>query len=153
MLECLPEYFGNIQTSTCDACPEGCVTCDTLDKCNSCEVGYMKNYLGRCDKCEDRCEECAEGMCLKCKSEELFIDSTGVCVKNCGIGNYGDPFTKTCQTCATDTGCLTCDNYETCTRCDIGYQLVDGLCEPCEATCLECANDQCLKCKGKLIKD
>jgi proprotein convertase subtilisin/kexin type 5 len=103
---------------TCEKCEVGCLTCETFEKCSSCESGYY--YMESENKCYNQCPDGYynnknENMCSKCH--------------------------LTCMTCKNndESSCLTCDKLKE-------LSLKNGFCtnEKCapgsieyKGTCLE----------------
>ncbi len=148
-------------------CSPGCKTCDYLIKCTACEKGYVLNGIecGKCadgcDKCEvsktegskywthctgscqTACTECnSDYTCAKCSvGYSLLEGQCRSCQGDCdkcyftptedNTGNY-IMCTGSCK-----GGCDACSNGDTCTRCQSGYVLNNGVCYACN-DCSEC---------------
>ena len=114
---CPDEYYANTTSLTCDACPEGCFSCDNDTNCFEClsAQGYLWFNLTCNLTCPDsyfdsngvNCSSCIEG-CLSC---ELVDDNCTACVNSsdnrtylldfscltsCPIGYFEDNDTATC---------------------------------------------------------
>jgi hypothetical protein len=98
--DCGPKRFADDMTKTCGECSLGCATCDSADLCFECEKGNQfavdssdltRTFTAftsemKCKPCGiEFCEDCAQDMCLKCKSG-LFIDVSGNCIVECPLG-------------------------------------------------------------------
>ena len=130
--------------STCRPCDVSCQTCENADTCKTCQGGHFVGNSGKCEVCEDKCEECSgsANKCTSCKSsfkplyEQEGSSSISDCVENCGEKQYakGDA----CYLC--DESCKTCTGSEACETCE-DQQFINsgGKCEACDPKCASCS--------------
>ncbi|EFO63230.1 High cysteine membrane protein Group 1 [Giardia lamblia P15] len=126
--------------------------------CTACHDGYSLQG-NECVPCKvSGCAKCASDptICELCTIEAYVVDPAGSsCVPECAVPNFGvNSSSKHCVLC-TDQNCLECINIaDTCSRCKIGYHLVEGTCVACHSTCLTCSGpgeSDCLTCiRGKV---
>ena len=108
-------------------CAPGCSSCN-LSKCWGCNSGYL--YDGtNCNACPSGCNGCPKGVCATSTSCPLNCDlcpstSPSTSCLTCKTGYY--PITGGCDKCF--SRCTTCDWYEVCTACALGYTLINGYC-------------------------
>ena len=136
VLECPVGYFK--QNSLCLPCDAKCATCETSDKCLSCNEPYMlekdscvaecsnAHYqdpkLNQCIPCSIylNCSECSLlGGCTQCKPGAYFLNN--VCINECGPGFYAHG--KHCVQCSVDhEHCAACVQ-DKCLKCKQGYEM------------------------------
>lgn len=147
VIECHTGYYGNLETSTCDDCHEGCLNCKSIERCRECDpVGYELNYLQKCQKCSDNCVSCKEEECLVC-DENYFLEDS-VCVDTCQDAWFGAD--GVCSACP--AGCTVCESMTHCSGCEDGFSINDAnLCDGCDVRCEVCEASLCTMCKGELI--
>ena len=150
---CYPSYYltsdyYNENKKTCISCSqvkENCSECEVVSgevKCTNC---FYDNFLvnGSC------ISSCDYNTCLNCVYDyDNYKYICGQCKNNYYL-NLIDGI-KYCEMCP--VGCETCLNNMTCTKCEKGYKLVNGMCEfYCnigESTyCNDCDYTQKYKCK------
>ena len=90
-----------------------CLNCDgDSTKCNTCQVGYYNNG-GICYKCQLSCQSCVSStLCTACNAGNYLL-STGRCKS----------LPSNCVQVSSTTG--------SCTKCNYGYQIEEGICVPC----------------------
>ncbi len=93
-------------------CPASCKTCDSAQKCTSCERGNIL-WQGRCDGCVTGCDKCV-------------VTATS--------GNYY--WSKCVGSC--QKGCANCNSDYSCGQCYKGWGLTDGMCMQCQGNCDKC---------------
>ena len=130
--DCLNSDYGScikckenfiLKDGTCPCNDFACHICDTSyagSKCYHCDKNYKLNSKNQCE-CEiPNCEICGNnGKCLKC--DPYFEFSDGICKL---IANYKPK--------CLDENCYQCENNDekyTCTKCNLGYELVMGECK------------------------
>ena len=130
--------------NTCRPCDVSCQTCENADTCKTCQGGHFVGSSGKCEVCEDKCEECSGSAdkCTSCKSsfkplyEQEGSSIISDCVENCGDKQYakGDA----CYRC--DESCKTCTGSEACETCE-DQQFINsgGKCEACDPKCASCS--------------
>jgi hypothetical protein len=161
---CSPGFY--LVGTTCNPCPVGCATCDSLT-CLTCSAGYkMKgkvcaNNCGigwydagvNCQPCKTECLTCTTGTaCTQCKPGY----TTAACI----------PCTSPCLTCSgSATACTACvpgsgfylqkgaNDCVAPTACIAGtYAEVNNVCTDCQAPCSTCVDfpDKCTSCPAGL---
>jgi proprotein convertase subtilisin/kexin type 5 len=116
---CPERQFGNHKSATCDDCSSSCSDCDSLEVCNECDAYYQLSD-DVCVECSADCVYCEGDRCTEC-DEGMFIDFTGLCVADCGDGNFADVETGSCVVChEACTLCYGADISE-CTECADGH--------------------------------
>ena len=137
------EGNGKILVTLLYQCSDHCVDCNSADKCNKCESGYLmyrqsetsvschKNcpkgtYLNgnECSKCLNSCSECSSQMfCTNCNEGHFFYQN--LCYPQCPLGTIQDG--KNCLKCK--TGCSKCETtVDNCLICQEGFYLKDNRC-------------------------
>lgn len=158
-IECTAGYFfhGNGCYSIAAVPGNGICVASLRGYCTACHDGYSLQ--------KDECVLCKVSGCAKCVSDPTIcelctikayvVDPAGSsCVPKCAVPSFGvSSSSKHCVLC-TDQNCLECtDLADNCSRCKIGYHLVEGTCVACHSTCLTCSGpgeSDCLTCiKGK----
>lgn len=149
-----------------------CISCISVNRCEICDVGYVKNKIQQCVQCNLNCMHCESpskpDICTECYKGYFLDDSTSTCIKcgnkfcskcannttecsECLPGSYLDE-NQNCQLC--DSTCLTCtgpSRFE-CSSCKDGYSLINqsysNYCERCPSNCINCTSDLiCKTCK------
>ncbi|EAS00421.2 zinc finger lsd1 subclass family protein (macronuclear) [Tetrahymena thermophila SB210] len=114
-------------------CPSTCSQCTSFNECTSCIPGY---YLERkmCNKCSDRCQECAYGseQCTKCKKQTYLFQAS--CKEECPPGYYKNQNEQRCDQCR--QYCKNCSAKDTCDLCQDNYFRSEVL------TCVKQCNSQ-----------
>ena len=147
---CPDRMFGNGDTSTCDDCSSSCSECDSLEVCNACDDYYQLTEDTVCEECSAACVHCEGDFCTECDAG-LFIDFSGLCVADCGDGNFADVETGSCVVChEACTLCYGADISE-CTACVDGHFIEFGEdgCNACHAGCATCeggSHEECIEC-------
>lgn len=101
-LGCPQTYYSDANTSSCLACPAGCLYCYATN-CSSCQQGYV--YSSQTASCSKACS-----------AINVYYNVDGTCVATCPSGTFLLADLVTCQECSKD--CLTCQNIGTnCTAC------------------------------------
>ena len=139
VLECPVGYFKHTENSLCLPCDAKCATCETSEKCLSCnepyalekdqcvaacsEAHYHDPKTNECIPCSVylNCSECSlQGGCTMCKPGAYFLND--VCINDCGPGFYAND--KHCVQCSQDHGdhCSKCTK-EGCLKCQPGFEL------------------------------
>ncbi|CAG9329958.1 unnamed protein product [Blepharisma stoltei] len=122
-------------TNTCVPCPDGKYAFD----------GNCYNCISPCAACSyyDHCTECFPGMHLS--------SSNASCVCNDPTQTFNSS-TNTCGDC-TEGSCKCTDSQvydpttKTCVSCPTGKYASDGVCSPCQSTCLACSSSsECTQC-------
>lgn len=127
---------------------------------NVCPVGYYKNELDECKKCEEGCELCMSStQCTKCYSkfylknyQDIFYNKTVThCVKECDDGYFGDCNSGTCMRChEACEKCIDATNAN-CPRCNNKFFKSDNLCvlpNNCKfGTFADQEKRECVSCK------
>lgn len=144
--------------NNCRKCFDGCADCNDANTCNACMDGYYDDGLNHCNRCQTNCDLCLDFDTCDKPSSGFYFDgarskpcSFGCTQCNdantcytCGSGTYLDMTTLKCKTCA--YGCDKCDSSQ-CFDCKSGFNLVNGMCQPCRPNCEYCLNiDTCDKC-------
>lgn len=157
---CLSCNQGYVKSgTTCQLpCQEHCNSCD--EPCSSCEPGFFNFQLGcaKCNsicltcKTVNQCESCKEGFGLVDKScRQGCIDHCLACDNPCTLCESGYYINQgVCRKCSSD--CQNCENTsKTCTSCPTGFKLLENECKPsCINNCLSCQYP-CLSCAPNFI--
>jgi hypothetical protein len=137
---CPDNYYAD-KNRNCVKCENGCELCNGKNICKRCADGF---YLHN-DQCVKQCPirtwgECKERVCKNCHNACMVCaDSTSTNCSRCNKGFYLDgrsckpdgecsrgtfpnPVTRKCCPCPIKF-CLTCLNYNTCSKCIPGYEL------------------------------
>lgn len=120
--DCGEGNFVDMKTQSCKVCTfafEGCVACESKDKCTKCDRGFSLNTLDQCQPCADGCVNCERGMCLEC-ADDKFMNTNG-CVDACLPTQFVKETTlnNLCKDCP--LGCTECESEELCSGCDKGF--------------------------------
>ncbi len=135
----------------------------------TCPAGKYNPGNNICSACSVNCSACTQftGACTKCKvtltlksgncnclPTQAYVKNACTTLFNCTGGNYnvGD---NTCKPCVAN--CASCVAFSgTCTKCAVGYLLVNNVCVParllqsslCSKNCLKCdySTGVCLQC-------
>lgn len=128
---------------------------------------------GECDYCDSTCKTCS-GSATSCDEcpDDLPHDCDGVCISESEWNNGFFGYAAQCVPCP--DFCEECSDEDTCTKCELGTYLVDGMCllpfecqeyvneagsfhyadedgtcKPCGSDCLTCFKDAdfCTMCK------
>jgi hypothetical protein len=93
----------------CRPCLDGCEICKDSVTCQYCELGFVMNNWGLCEKCSEGCIKCdpKDRSCLSCDIGWLLDDE--ICL-NCG------------------EGCKSCNKFDGCLECESGYLRNNGKC-------------------------
>ena len=152
---CIPGYYLNSTTNTCNKLKAKCKTCLNKRDSASCQSGFFScsNACCKCnvnckktsDNC--RCNDCNEGyylsdfMCLSCNSncKNCLGKDTG-CL-SCYVGFYLNN-DKSCLKCISQ--CRTCSSEKICISCIDNYFMSSYKCYQCNINC-RTTNDNC-KC-------
>ena len=136
--QCNDGYYRN--STKCEKCPEGCITCLTESLCFSCEEEYyMTPFMSLCEpysnlgdiclnKTQNGCEQCIDG---------YYLDK-GHCVE-------------------CNEGCKTCDNGIKCTACLDDYvrdiHLSQFVCRNLTEVefCVKARDSNCIECSEGYI--
>ena len=109
----------------------------------SCSSSQFYAFNGSCVDCPANCTTCSNAeFCTACKDTFFLVSNS---------------FNVTCQTCSKIfVGCLTCLSNVACTKCAAGYFISGGICTPCSAKnlfCAECSADgsNCTVCSYPFI--
>lgn len=150
---CPAGYFRQ-SNQTCQQCKAGCLTCDNVLTCltcqnnslslngscvTSCGDGYY-TFRGLCVACDRSCKNCANipTQCTSCA--QGYIQSGAYCLASCASGTYLNAATATCQSCSAT--CLTCSSATNCLACPNSQILpVGGQCLSCIYPCSTCSAD------------
>lgn len=139
-----PDYFYN-SFGLCLSCPNNCSKCLDSTTCIKCVSGFSlingicKNCFDFSCECDDKCENCENGVCLKCQ-ENTFLRN-GVCLDQCYEGDIVENGICYCQ-----KNCLICSNL-TCAHCVTGYAPENGECFSCPENCHDCiTSNSCSQC-------
>lgn len=142
-----------------------CVACAAGQKCR-CPDGKMSNGSGDCVVCNGNYDCSGDEVCTNAGTTSSYCETLN-CPEGTYVGNHE------CNSCGGITPhCAECDDG-TCTGCDAGYDLIDGVCvkkdcgdgyyldesdgtcKPCGTGCKSCSNpntcDDCLP--GYELKD
>lgn len=144
------QLVGSKCVKECEASDDGpCLQCaEDKTKCAVCSVGRALNSTGACVPCVTgtsswRCDACA------------FQGTTNVCTscvnKNSSIAMFFDTPSKACVSCPQPGICKICTSATTCSACNTGYALVNGVCvKLCQSSasgpCLTCSTSDVTKC-------
>ena len=128
----VPCEDGNYCDTTCKACTENCLKCNSATVCTLCDAGFTA-VKGICTKCSIAgCIDCSKGA-AKCDACDAgYFYSADACTK-CSIAG--------CTDCS--KGAAKCDT------CDAGYFHGADACTECEDTCATCsaaAAKDCILC-------
>ncbi|KAL4508005.1 hypothetical protein ABPG72_021378 [Tetrahymena utriculariae] len=181
-------YYKDTISRSCLKCFSTCQTCNsqleydctscinglyldgaTTGQCvSTCSPSYYKDDSDKkCKKCDSNCLECLDNQpqfCSKCVNGSFLTISTGKCVTDCGIGQWGRSTDWSCQLC--DSTCYTCEqNARNCISCsginylynnqckttciDGYYKGTNNTCQKCDQSCNTCdngSNTDCLSC-------
>ena len=115
------EGFTNLDNNCDIACLSGCATCvdadDATAVCETCLAGTnYNNDEGACIDCANNCTSCTKTECETC--EDKYFKTAG---------------SQDCGKCG--TRCNVCDDADTCTDCEDGYNGAD-----CHETMTECTS-------------
>lgn len=128
--------------------------------CTKCQEGYTK-VAGKCNRCAPGCATCSitVSTCDSCAvngSKPLLIN--GMCLPDCGSGNYLEMSTASCATC--DSSCLECvgSRASQCSKCPASFLLNTpgiGFCMSCATGCLQCflSSNRCFRCAEGMSLD
>ena len=129
---------GKVTKWKCKQCDDGYTRSSNghqciQDKNKQCGRGQGRDYSGNCVKCTDNnCDTCSQlwTFCNNCKSGYV-TDGDGGCVPYSPCGKReGLDYQGNCVYC-TDDNCADCsDLWTECKKCDSGYGLNDGECQP-----------------------
>ncbi|KAL4464822.1 hypothetical protein ABPG74_011383 [Tetrahymena malaccensis] len=146
-------YYQDTSTQSCLKCADSCLTCNgQLDSncltcppnyyldgqsfgycVQTCSSSYYKDDLTmKCLKCNTNCLECTQNQpnfCSQCVDGNYLTIGTGLCVSDCGQGQWGNNTNWTCQLC--DSSCYTCSQSAT--------------------NCTSCPSTSCLSCSSPLF--
>ena len=169
---CDVKYFND--NGVCEPCLDGCNTCKDCSTCDKCD---NKLFLSvNKDKCVPICPDGTTGIngqCVPCKLNQCKKCNTNVeecdechkpltvfdckCDKCPSVGFFVTGDGLRCEPCKAP--CLIC-TYETCKKCDTGFNLIDGKCviiPNCQAgtflvngKCLPCKDPNCKSCDKNL---
>ncbi|EAR95397.3 transmembrane protein, putative (macronuclear) [Tetrahymena thermophila SB210] len=181
-------YYIDQDSQSCLKCADSCLTCNgQLDSncltcppnfyldgqsfgycVSTCSSSYYKDdSTMKCLKCNSNCLECTQNQpdfCSKCTNGNYLTIGTGLCVSDCGQGQWGRNTDWSCQYC--NSSCYTCSQSATnCTSCtgvlylynnqclndcpDGYYKGINNTCQQCDPSCKTCdnaGNTSCLSC-------
>jgi len=188
---CPDQFYGNTTTRKCEPCTNpDCLKCPTspsvCDACipnngtwlslNDCvptcpiSLKYPDNNTFVCESCHETCATCTDkgsNNCTSCSAPLFLYDNT--CISICPDTFYGDPTTRTCETC-TNPYCQKCPNgINKCEQCipNQGHYLhmsdcitdcpvikyftnyTNFSCDACHSTCYTCtgkSSSECTSC-------
>jgi hypothetical protein len=103
-MECTGANFFETENSTCNACPETCLTCTSATSCLTC----ANQTLG-------------DNVTVPFFNVTLDLDWSKMCMR-CADGTYFDPPTERCVPC--QDNCVECTGLEHCQKCKDPYQLI-----------------------------
>ena len=163
---------------SCLSCDSNCFSCqNTTYNCTSCKFGFvLKNNICISSLCPVNCLLCSISnlsVCIQCPTYQFLYNNT--CLSDCPNKTYPlilsssanksqiqnniclDCVDPHCQTCGSETSCLTCQppyilNQNKCDiNCPIGayYNSILTGCNNCNYNCSSCygpGNDNCLTC-------
>ena len=102
--KCSNFYF--LSNGICNACSDGCKTCNSSSACTECDLGYLlvsTSNLTQCSRCSEGCSKCTTTSCSECYHG--YFKSSGTCTK--------------CK-----KNCWTCTSSFDCSECMRGFKLV-----------------------------
>jgi len=163
---CSPGYFLNQQSSICQVCGTGCLSCYQANICYNCMQGYTQTASYTCvPKCNYPCTVCAvnnPNSCTACQAGFYLNTATNTCMSyctsnstNCTICPIGSSINvnnsvQTCVTCAPGSNCFRCDstNPSVCISCAFGFYLnSNSVCVACSQGCTNCLSlSVCFSC-------
>ena len=126
----------------CNACPEKCLKCTSLDICTDCRSTFLlrnNQCQGSCSTNQFRnlgtalCQDCPTG-CTECVSDSVctacdtltHIKIGSQCFAKCPTNQYITGL-GTCLDCPST--CSTCTSPTACTSCPVGRFLIKGRCD------------------------
>lgn len=153
-------------TFPCATCAEEqnkCLSCLTLDDGTplnyfaeeqtclpECPVGYLRNKLNVCEKCDSRCATCSSSVdfCDTCKTDSVipYLEvQTGYCQSKCPVGTYVNQASMTCEPCVNN--CRTCNGPDFCIDCKPGFFFLNDQClTSCPVTAIQFDTKTCQSC-------
>ena len=110
---------------SCPAAIPNCLHCLSDEYCEKCDVGYFRSLDGRsCGPCVEIRPNCA-----------VCNPSSGKCI-GCLRGYYLNPLKGNCLKCS--PACSICSSTTSCTTCEYGFYLKQGVCSACGVGCKAC---------------
>ena len=125
---CRDGTFFDSASLSCIPCNESCETCSSLEKCDTCPIGF----------------ELGDTICLNCgHGAKIGPGDECTCLDSFFKDNDGS-----CQAC--EESCATCDSAEACTSCPEGSELGASVCLKCSAD-EYIDGDQCISCGANCL--
>lgn len=148
--QCLPRFYPDLPTLTCEGCPYDCLTCLANGSCLTCDSSsdhrVIDNATSRCIalsgyydgnatvslNCPSVCSVCSSQYRCSACNPGSFLRTDYFCHSNCTDRLYPDPLTLICKACPYD--CLTCDHLGVCFSCDSSsdHRILNGVTGRCE---------------------
>ena len=103
---------------------ESCLQCTQKTSCEKCSEGYVLFYQRCSTPCQiENCKNCLDGKCLECSDSYTLEENRCVSTTSCSISH-----------------CSECLNSKVCSRCEIDWELSNGLCfsRNCTSPCSLC---------------
>ncbi|CAD8148167.1 unnamed protein product [Paramecium octaurelia] len=162
--QCLSNQFLDETTSTCEDCPNECLTCFNEYECLTCQPNYRlvfntcilncqlnQYYDGTsCLNCDYSCKQCqSSNYCIHCETKYLRYLENGQCL--CYDGYYNQNNIQQCQPC--DKLCSKCSGptNKNCQACKVQINLIlnGNTCECSNGYYFDEYQLKCLTCSQK----